>query len=561
MRTFVPRAAMAAALVTTIAGCAAAGGNGVTLDMDVGGRYLVMIPDFPGPSGAQVANELRGQIMTMETHVAIANGEIRKSMAQYELESLDEISARQLASVIGAQQVAWGQIEEAGCGFQADLKFVDTRSGDEIMIEDVCGPTPLDLAAGLFTELAQSIEGIRQAAFCNDNLASSNYDQALNNCNSALAIVPSSVSALYGKATALLNLERYAESLDVYTDLLAIDPTHQDALLGAGFAASRLERSSEAMVFYRRYLEINPGSVDVRMTVANDVAQTGDYVSAFRILELGMDDAADNADFQGYLFQMGAAAGRALREQGDTTQAVEVLSTTYRAYENAYGDAEEVELPVLQRVIEVLSAIDRTDEAVAIARDATRRFSNDPQLWSTYATALREAERTEEEIEALSRLGEIDPQHQTAFVRRAQAYNRLGRRQEAIADLVERVVPRDAQTAASVLYNMGAESIQQQNWEEAARILELAQRHSNGDIRSASTYLWGLALLQQAARITTRANESGNAAQFEQALQITRRSLELLRSSNHPNAPQYYDPAQQLIANQEAMLTSLRRGG
>ncbi len=557
MRSFVPRAALFAALTATVAGCAAGAGNGVALGSDTGGRYLVMIPSFPGPQGESVANELRGLVTNMATHAALSDRDVRAQMAEYELTELNEISARQLASIIGVQLVAWGEVRENGAGLEANVKFVDSRSGDEINVEGVAGATPIDLSSAIFASFERSVEGIRQASFCNDYLSSNQYEQALQNCESALAIVPTSGSALYGKATALLNLDRNQEALATYNQLLQVDPAHQDALLGAGLAASRLTQSQEAMGYYRRYLEINPGSADVRMTVANDIAQTGDYVSAFRVLELGAADAADNESFQGYLFQMGAAAGRALREQGDSVQSREVLTSTYQAYERGYGSSDEVEIEVTQRVVEVLASLGRGEEAIAIADRALATNPRDAQLMSVYATALREAGRGEEEVSMLSRLLEVEPEHETALIRRAQAHIRLNNRQAAITDL-ERYAQRDAQTAAQVLYNMGATDAQGQRWEAAAAILEIAHRHGTGSVRSDAAYLWGASTLQQALGVA-RANTTGNVQQFEQTIRLIQRSLELLQSSQNASAGQYIAPAQELLANQQGLLNSIRR--
>lgn len=537
MRAFLPRTALLAAVVATVGGCAGAG-YGVDLGSDTGGRYLVMIPAFPGPEGANVANELRGLVMNMTTHVAISDGSVKASMREYDLNELNEISARQLASIVGAQLVAWGEVEQSGAGLQADVKFVDSRSGDEIDIPGVSGATPPELAAAIFSNFERSVEGIRQASFCNDYLSSSQYEQALQNCESALAIVPTSSSALYGKATALLNLDRNEEALATYNQLLQVDQSHQDALLGAGLAASRLARGDEAMGYYRRYLEINPGSADVRMTVANDIAQTGDYVSAFRVLELGLTDNADNTDFQSYVFQMGAAAGRALREAGDTAQAAEVLNVTVQAYEYAYGDAEEVDIAVTQRVIEVLASVGRTDEAVAIGDEALRADPNNTAIMSIYATALREAGRGEDEIAMLTRIIQIEPAHETAYIRRAQAHNRAGNRQQAIADL-ELAARNDAATASAVLYNLGATAAQAQNWAVAQSFLEPAFRHApQGEARSNVAYLLAASLVQQAQAINQANVSVGNPQEFQRALTLVEQAEPYLAATNSPNAAQ-----------------------
>jgi tetratricopeptide (TPR) repeat protein len=475
--------------------------------------------------------------MNMTTHVAINDGSVKASMQEYDLTELNEISARQLASIIGAQLVAWGEVQPGGAGLQANVKFIDSRSGDEINIPTVSGATPPELAAAIFSDFERSVEGIRQAAFCNDYLSSSQYDQALQNCESALAIVPTSSSALYGKATALLNLDRNEDALATYNQLLQVDQSHQDALLGAGLAASRLARSEDAMGYYRRYLEINPGSADVRMTVANDIAQTGDYVSAFRVLELGLADNTENTDFQSYLFQMGAAAGRALREAGDTAQAAQVLNVTVQAYEHAYGDAEEVDITVTQRVIEVLASVGRVDEALRIGDAALTRDPNNTALMSIYATALREAGRGEEEIAMLTRIIQAEPQHETAYIRRGQAHNRAGNRQQAIADL-ERHAAIDANTAAAVLYNFGATAAQAQNWPVAQSFLEVAFRHASGDTRSNVAYLLAASLVQQAQAINQANASVGNPQEFQRALTLVEQAEPYLAATTSPNAAQ-----------------------
>src|SRR5690606_24136618 len=202
-------------------------------------------------------------------------------------------------------------------------------------------------------EIERSMEGIRQAAFCNDHVSSENYTQALETCERALAIVPENSTALYGHATALLNLDRPEDALAEYQKLLTVNETHANALLGAGLAASRLDRSDEAMGFYRRYMEVNPGNVQVRMTLAYQVAQTEDYVSALDLLQPVASDNTDNLEFQRFLFGIATEAGRRLNEAGDSTAAREVFQQALNAYQAAYSNGEGLEPAALAQAIAV----------------------------------------------------------------------------------------------------------------------------------------------------------------------------------------------------------------
>lgn len=557
MRRFVPRALLTASVVLSAAACAASGA-GVELGGDLGGRYLVMIPALEGPSGGVVANELRALVTEMATHAAINDGEVRRVMGEYDLEELNEITARQLAQQIQAQLVSWGTVREGGAGLQADIRFVDTRSGDQIEVQGATGATPQELAAAIFSEFSESVEGIRQAAFCNDYLSSNQFDRALETCNQALAIVPNSTAALYGKATALLNLEgREAEALATYEELLEIDPTHQDALLGAGLAASRLDRD-DAMGFYNRYMEINPGNVDVRMTLANDIAETGDYISAFRLLEPAQEEAADNTDFQAYLFQMATAAGQRAQEQGDSTVARDIFNTALRAYAAGYPAGAEVPASATRQAIAVNNALGRTNEALAIAEDATRRFADDPAVWSQYATVLTSAGRHADAIQALSRVIELDPNYENIYIRRAQAQIEAGNRSAALADLELAAQRGNPETVGEVLYGLGARAIQAENFADAVTLLEPAHNYAAANRRSDISFFWGYALYKQGETIA-RANTQGDAAQAERALQFFRQALPRLQASSNAQAPAVIDASNQYIANQEAIIGAARR--
>ncbi len=549
MRRFVPRALLTA-VVAVSAACSAAGA-GVDPGGDIGGRYLVMIPNLEGPSGAAVANELRALVTEMATHAAINDRAVRNAMNEYDLDELNEITARQLAQQIRAQLVSWGTVTEGGAGLQADVSFIDTRSGDEITIDDATGATPGELAASIFSRFESSVEGIRQAAFCNDYLSSDQFDRALETCEAALAIVPTSTAALYGKATALLQLERNEESLQVYEDLLEIDPAHQDALLGAGLAASRLDQRDQAMGFYNRYMEVNPGNVQVRMTVANDIAQTGDYISAFRILEGAIADEQDNVDFQKYLFSIATAAGQRAQEQ-NSPEANEIFNVALRAYEAGYAEGE-IDAAALRQAIAVNDALGRQADALRLAEDATQRFPDDAQVWSQYATVLSSAEQFGEAAQALSRVIQINPEYENAYIRRAQAYLRSGQRQQALADLDQAAQRGDRQNVAQVLLALGSESLNANNFEDAATVLQAANDYAEGAQRNQIRFFWGYALYKQAEAIA-RGNTQGAVQPAQRALEIFRRVPPLIQGTGHNDAPAVLAATEQFIANQEAII-------
>ena len=552
MRTSLPRALCTAALLLTAA-CASSTGAGVSLGGDTGGRYLVMIPPFAGPDGEQVANQLRELVTAMPTHAAINHRDVREQMAEYDVSTLDEVTARQLAQLIDAQLVSWGTTRSAADGLEADVKFVDTRSGDEIVFEGITGATPIELATNIFAQFERSVEGMRQAIFCNDYLASQSYERALESCEAALAIVPSSTSAMYAKATSLLYLEREEEALDTYRQLLAGDPSHADALLGAGLAASRLERGEEAMGSYNRFLQINPGNVQVRMAVTNDIAETGDYLSAYRVLETAIAENADNADFQRYLFSIATAAGQLAIEQTDTATAHEIFEVALAAYDAGFGNDDAPDPAQLRQVIAVNNALGRTEEAIRIARDATARFPEDAQIWSQLATVHAQAGQHADAIQALNRVIELDPGYENVYIRRAQSYIQTGQRQQAMVDLERAAQRGDRQTVAQVLYNLGAEGIRAERWDDAAAALSAAHEYASGSLRNDVSFYWGFSVYKQGETIA-RANTQGNVQQARRALEFFQQAVPLLEASSHAQAGAVLSGARQYIENQQAIV-------
>jgi tetratricopeptide (TPR) repeat protein len=565
MRRYASRVLTLAAVAVTTAACGSAGMEGSSGDTAAGGRYQVLIPGLVAADGSasregdQVANQLRGLVSNMATHTAVPEREIRRAMGQYEVERLDEITTRQLAQQMRAPLTMWGTVSQGGQGLQADVRFVDVASGDEIVLERLTGANPNQLAQAIFQGFESSIEGIRQAAFCNDYLSSQQYDRAIETCDRALAIVPRSTAALYGKATALLNLERDAEALQVYQTLLEVDPAHQDALLGAGLAASRQEQSDVAMGFYSRYMELDPDNVQVRMTVAHDIFQTGDVISAYRMLEPAVATNQDNMDFQRYFFSIAAAAGQRVLEQQDRAAARPYLESAMNAYTAAFSAPDvEMDAAILRQAIAVNNALGRTDQALALAQQATQRFADDAAVWSVYSTVLADAGRAAEAVRALDRVIQIDPAYPDAYIRRALQRLEAGQRQAALADL-ERAAATNRENVARVVLRMGSEALNANRFQEAETTLALAQQYASGEMRAQVSFLQGFAVYRQAEAIA-RANTRGDVAQARRAVALFQRAEPLVRAGQHAQRDQVLGAIQQYLDNQQAIIRAGTRG-
>jgi tetratricopeptide (TPR) repeat protein len=566
MRRYVSRALLSATVAVAFVACAPAmyqppagvGEDGMT----EGGRFRVLIPALATEGGVaanvgeQVAQSLRQQVLDMPTHTSIDRREMQQAQRYFEVGELSEVTARQLAQEMNSQLVSWGTVREGGAGLEADIKFIDVRSGDEFYLPTLTAADPASLSTEVYAAFESQIEGIRLAAFCNDFLASEQFDRALDTCRRAVEIVPSSTLALYGLATALYHQQDYEEALAHYERVLEVNPDHEDGLYGAGLAASQLQRPSEAMAFYNRYLELNPGDVRVRTRIASDVAGTGDFVSAFRVLEPAIEDEADDAEFQLYVGEVASRAGLRAREAGNEAEARRYLETALAAYNRAFEElGDEFEPATIRQMVAVMGELDQHDQALQFARTATQRLGDQPAVWFTYGQALARADRHREAVDAYQRVIDLDPDFEEIYVRRGMANLAAGQRDAAIRDFDRAAERGDARRAAQAMYNEGARAFQRDNYSDAVSLMQVAHRYAQNDaeLRSQISFIWGFALFNQ-GRDIDRANEAGNAAQARRALELFQQALTRLQATNNPQAQQVINAANQFIERQQTII-------
>ncbi len=594
MRNHLSRAWLATTLATVVAACGPgmAAGPGTGDPGAPGGRYRVLVSPLQTQGvadavGTQVANELRSMVAGMATHTAVPDREVRGAMRQHNVTELDQVSARQLAPQINAQGVLVGTVQPGGAGLESEVRYVDVPSGDEIVLQDVTAENPRALAQAIFQRFEASIEGIRLAQFCNDYLASQQWERALETCERALEIVPQSTTALYGKATALYNLatngaaqqeeapedvmtpgqvttlrspERMEQAVATYRQVLELDPNHQDALLGAGLAASRLERREDALGYFNRFLEFDPENVAVRTRVAGDIAQAGDFVSAYQVLQPIAAEQADDLEFQLYYARLATAAGQRVQEQQDAAAARPYFQSGLQAFERVIAaQGEELEADVLTQVMAVYQATERPADAIRIGQMATQRFPENVQLQARYGDILRQAGQHQEAIRAYQQVAQRDPQFEGIFVRIALSQMELGQRQQALASL-DRAVQAggDRQQVAQTVFAMASGPLQAGNYAEAERLLDVARGYASGALRNQISFFQGFSIYRQGEAIA-RANTQGNVQQAQRAIEMFRRAIPLVEGSGHAQAGQVADAARQYIENQEAIIRA-RRG-
>lgn len=561
---------------------------------EAGGRYRVLVPNLEPQAdanrrfGENVASEVRKLIDGMDTHAAVDPRDVRNALRQLRLNEneLSCIQWRQLAGRMEYEVVMCGNYREVGGENVVNSSFQGARSGEPFDVPEWTGSDARQAAAHIHQAFQNYVDQLRLASFCVQYLQSQQWDNALQTCDQALEANPNSVTALYGRAEALMKKAEeledngiggpmamdddeeipavpdpiemagpedhspeytrlMEESLDGFRKVLDVNPIHENALVSAGYVATKLGRTDEAREYFDRKLELDPGNVDVRLQIALDMARAGDPAGALRIAEDGIADTPDNAVLREYAghFAMGAAQHAFAAEDASANELFEKALMYYGEVFEAKG--AEAEPATLRAMLGALSQLGRHDEAADLGGRIVAARSDDAAIWLAYASALQRAGRVDDALTALDRVEEIDPDASGVSSRRGQwllERGQLARAREALQRAVERGEIAGEQ-AANLVFGVGYNQRFQQGQHDAAMdYFALAREFAESPrVRAMTHFFTGYILLERGKRV----QDPGTAASARQALPIFQRALEHLQ-----NAGAYQEQAsarQQLI--------------
>lgn len=559
-----------------------------------GNRFRVLVPylqpmeDADDDFGEDVANELRDLIGDMATHEPVSDDALDEALEKFDVDEddLDCIRARQLAVQLGAELVMCGSYTEPSRDqFQVTASFLNARTGERFDVSEFPSSDDEERAARhIFDEFRTYIEQLRQTAFCLEYLGSGQYQNALQNCESALEANPQSTTARFAVARARLGLaeeqnelgeyvlpeaerqQTYREAMTALQEVLEQNPVHQDALQTAGYVAVKMDQREQALDYYRQYLELNPGAANVRITVATDLANAGDPAGALRLIEEGIELAGEDADPSLYEYA-GHFATNAASSVDDATApggrtAEELYNIALENYQRVYElRGEETDPALLRRMLLAMSEAGRTEEAVQMGRELVERFPEDAQLLDVYANVLNRAGQRAQAIETLERLAELDPER-TVYPRIGLWLARAGefrRAQQAFEQAIERG-EASAEELSEVVFGVGYQQFYQQDrWDPALDAFEVSRELATSQQKQARANFWmGYILYQRAQRI----QEPSTPASAREALPLFERALGLFQNSqayaetagSGVNLPEIISATEQFIEIQELLI-------
>jgi len=472
-------------------------------------RLRVLVPALKAEGGAKenfgrdVAERLRKSLENMDTYAPVDRSELRTKLREVkrdEKELVDCITARQFAVYINATVFLCGEYRPAGSGMEVSAQFVTARTGEAFEIPAFSASSADEAAQVIFSAFENVVNLQRYTTFCMDYLSSEQWSNALENCNNALAVNANSEAALFGRARALVGLDSLELAMQELEKLIGMNEAHADALQTAGYVATRLSQPQQALTYYRRYLELNPNDPQVRLKIAIDMANDGDPKGALELAEEGLAVDSSNLNLRLYAGHFAMAAAQKTETDSGAGGTPERSAEALPFYEKAVGyyqsvfaeQGSEADVTMLRRMMQAFVALGRTAEAVEMGARFVQAKPDDASLWSSYADALQKAGRLDEAIAALDSTLARDPNYERVYSRQlawVTSTGQISRIREAYNKAVARgdlEVGADA-LARNVLSYAYNEKFQKNDYAGALPYFELIREWN------ASEYTFGLA--------------------------------------------------------------------
>lgn len=494
-------------------------------------RYRVLVPDFFALNGANkgfggdVAEELRKQMEELVTHQPIEKKEINDQLRTFKMkmEELDCLKTRQLATQINANLALCASFTETGekAYTLSGIEFWDMGTGEPLQVAnvDVSGnQAKVQAAQAIYAAFDRMIELSRAQQFCADYANSQQWENALRNCDAALALNPNAIATRVRRARVFYVQAQeatdeatkrplYLETIEELKRILAINEFHEEALQLAGFASISAGQPEAGREYFKKYLEVNPQADQVRLKIAFDMAQAGDPEGAMGFVKVGLDAAPNNADLLTYYAGYGIAAANKRAEAATPgaglppeAQALyrEVITALNKVVE-IKGDSTDVS-QWRTLVVSHLSLGDAVT-AEASARRALALHPKEALIWAQLADALQRQGKIDDAVATLTKVQEVQPDYPSIELRQGNWLVQAGRMDDAVPFLRKAVEKGlDPNTVANMIYSDAANNgVRKENWNYAIKGITTAKGFDvNAEMKSTLDFWHGWSIYHQA---------------------------------------------------------------
>jgi tetratricopeptide (TPR) repeat protein len=464
-----------------------------------GGRLRVLVPYFEARQGAetnfgeQATEDLREMMARLPFHVAVDEDEMEEMAERFrmDVEDIGCTEAIQLATQVNIPVVICGNYtQDAQRNVTLNASIRTIQSNDEFALSPINVPRNgrQQAAQQIIAEFERYNTVIRAAQICQDYVNSQQWESALRNCDESLAINPDALSTRFLRARILFEMQRLPEALEDFDKVLERDPLNDVALQTAGYIATQLGDDERGRGYYRRYLDVNPGNVAIRLRIASEMAEAGDAAGAMEFIEPGLEVNPNDPDLlllKGSFAFMGAVDAQQNAPPGTEglpPAAAEYYRTGIETFLKLYeiqGDA--MTLDNLRNIVLGYMQLEDYQAVVSMAERIFQRHPDDTALRSLYADALKQLGRQEDAYAAIDRLIELQPDNESAHLRKGTWLIAERRLEDAAAALARTATDQQkADNAANLIFNEAySNGFQRQDWAYSIRGMVAAKNMPN----------------------------------------------------------------------------------
>ena len=555
--------------------------------------YRMLVVDFHATDGQdrgfgeRAANELRERLEELPGYEIIERGQIQTELRKYNLkmEEMDCNKVRQLGSPqLMSARIAFcvSYASEGENRKVANVEVWDLWDNQSFVIPGftVARNAQEDAAAQIFAGFDAFIKQLQFTTYCGQYAQSESWEEALRNCDQALALNPNAVSTVFLRAGILQKMNRLEESLVAAEKVVELDPVNEEALQLAGWLATQLNQTDKGRQLYRRYLELNPGDAAIRRTIAFDIYEAGDPEGAMQFIEEGLGGANEDVDllisYGTYAFQAASKASQVVGTEnsaGISPQVADFYRKAASAFEKAFAaKGAELDIGYLRNTVTAHLQLQEWAQAQQLAERFLTVHTQDAELLSRLATAQEKAGNVDAALATLKRIETVDPNFQNLYVRQGLLLLNSNRTDEAIP-LLKSAVSKGAdanQVARLLLGDANTKAMQagRENWPYAIRMLEAAKDFPgvSPEQMQEFDFFLGYALFQSAVDLQPANDAVPTPAVARQALPLFQRSKQHVeasrpwaqRNNRLNNVNQISAAADQYIEMMDAII---KRGG
>ena len=409
--------------------------------------------------GEKVAEEVAKALKDFDAIEPMEKDEIKDALKRFGLEDqvLSPIQWRQLAGQLQADLVMIGNADPSGAGVHVKATFIQAKSGEELEIPefDVAGDggnEAKEASRRIISAFDAQVAYLKSVQFCQEYLAANQFEDALRNCDEAIKLRPDAMQALYFHGRTLMGLERWDEAVPELERVLEADPAREDAIQSLAFAYAQVGNTDRATELYLKYLDFNPDDEEVRLNIAFNLAQAGDYAGAMRVLQDGLARNDQSAAMWQYLGSVSLAKATASAEAGDgnggtvqDTASAEIALDAYRRYVDleteaieaaivlnamkaylAMGDAQggfDLSERIRQEIEVTTDPVTGEGGSVTTAGGTQLEVTNITDadvatFWALRADMLAEMSQFDDAVRELGYALEMDPSYPNGFLKR-----------------------------------------------------------------------------------------------------------------------------------------------